>query len=914
MALQPTHDELVQRVRELEHAKIETQNMQEDLAAIFSMALDMICIADINTGAFLKVNPAFTEILGYSEKELLGKSFFDFIHPDDIAPTNAVVEQKLHLGKKVVDFENRFRCKDHSYRWLSWVSHPIVEKGITYAIARDVNQMKAIELKLRESEKRYKSLFDGTNDGICLYEIVFDQGTPVDYRILDINAQYEAMTGISKKDAVGALATDLYKTDRAPYLDAYAKVVETGKPITFETFFSPMNKHFLISVFSPEKSRFVTVFQNVTERKEAEEELIQSRAHLRLLLNTLPDLVWLKDPEGIYLSCNRQFERFFGAKETDIVGKTDYDFVEKALGDFFREHDLKAMALDGPSVNEEWLTFASDQHHGLFETIKTPMRDDKGKLIGVLGIAREITARRAVEDALKLSEKRYKSAQKIGLVGNWEYDLISETFWGSDQAKRIYGFEPESNRFTVDEVENCIPERERVHQALVDLIEKRKPYHIEFEIHPIATHEKRMVRSIAELIKDDQGKPLKVIGVVQDITKEKEAQEEKLQLEQQLRQTQKMEAIGRLAGGIAHDFNNMLSIILGNVELMLDEVDSSHVMFESVIQIQKAAQRSADLTRQLLAFARKQILSPKSLNLNEAIEGSLEMLKRLIGEDIHLSWYPKSHLWSVRIDPSQIDQLFVNLCVNARDAINDVGIITIETDNVHIDEAYCRKHRGFKSGNYVMVELSDNGCGVRKEDLKNIFEPFFTTKAIGKGTGLGLATVYGIVKQNKGFINVYSEPGQGTTFRIYFPRESEENDKQKRHSVQKQSQGGHETILLVEDEGAILRMTHKMLERLGYDVLPARTPAEAIHICTTLERDIHLLLTDVVMPLMNGRELFARLTGIRPKMKVLFMSGYTANIMTQRGILESGRHFINKPFSKDGLAAKLRAVLDEVDQ
>lgn len=924
MSLKPTYDELLKLVQTLEQGEIEHRKLiallslhlsqsggaEEDFAAIFSMALDMICIADIHTAAFLKVNPAFTEILGYSESELLEKPFYDFIHPDDIASTNTVVEQKLRMGNKVIDFENRYRCKDGSYRWLSWVSHPIPEKGKTYAIARDITEMKKTETRLRESEKRYRRLFDATNDGIALHELVFENDLPVDYRILDINPQYEIVTGVRKKDAIGTLATDLYKTDQAPYLDIYVDVTTTGDPNTFETFFPPMSKYFLITVFSPEKNRFATVFQDITERKKAEQELVQSRAQLRLLINTIPDLVWVKDPEGVYIACNKKFERFFGATETEIVGRTDYDFVDKALADFFRQHDRNAIDQDKPSVNEEWLTFASDQHHGLFETIKTPMRDPNGKLIGVLGIAREITERKLTEQALKLSEQRYKSAQKIGLVGNWEYDLESETFWGSEQAKRIYGFDPESTRFTVDEVENCIPEREWVHQSLIDLIEEGKPYHLEFEIHPVSGPEKRMIRSIAKLVKDEQGTPLKVNGVVQDITNEKKAEKEKQELERQLRQAQKLEAIGRLAGGIAHDFNNMLSIILGNVEFLLEDMHTLNPMFENIREIQKAAQRSADLTRQLLAFARKQIVSPIELNLNETIQGMLDMLKRLIGEDIHLSWHPKADLWPVKMDPSQVDQLFVNLCVNARDAISDVGEITIETDNVIFDSNYCEKHSGFKPGHFVSIGISDTGCGIDKEDLENVFEPFFTTKEMGEGTGLGLATVYGIVKQNSGFINVYSEPGQGTTFKIYLPKRVKELEHLKPVTPEESSQRGHETILVVEDEDAILRMTTRMLERLGYDVLPASTPNDAIRICETYKAEIHLLLTDVVMPLMNGRDLFGKLTHIRPTMKSLFMSGYTANVIAQRGILDKECHFINKPFSKHELSTKLRSIFD----
>ena len=402
-----------------------------------------------------------------------------------------------------------------------------------------------------------------------------------------------------------------------------------------------------------------------------------------------------------------------------------------------------------------------------------------------------------------------------------------------------------------------------------------------------------------------------VYAVGRDITGRKKAEEEKNELRSQLQQAQKMESVGRLAGGVAHDFNNMLSVILGYSELALEQTDPALQLHGALRKIMKAARHSADITRQLLAFARKQTVSPKVLDINRTVAGMTGMLRRFIGEDIDLVWLPGEAVWPVRMDPGQIDQILVNLCVNARDAIADVGKLTIETGKVEFDEAYCAHHYGFPPGEYVLLAVSDNGCGMDAETLRNVFEPFFTTKDSGKGTGLGLATIYGIVKQNNGFINVYSEPGQGTTFKIYLPRHRTEAECLPEKVMEPPAKSGHETILLVEDELAILEMTTMMLERLDYTVVAARTPSEAIHLAREYEGEIHLLATDVVMPGMNGWDLAESILSIHSNLRCLFMSGYTANIIAHHGVLEEDVNFIQKPFSKEQLGAKVREALDK---
>lgn len=383
-----------------------------------------------------------------------------------------------------------------------------------------------------------------------------------------------------------------------------------------------------------------------------------------------------------------------------------------------------------------------------------------------------------------------------------------------------------------------------------------------------------------------------------------------MELEGQLVQAAKMESVGRLAGGVAHDFNNMLGVILGHAELALEQLDRTHPVFNDLVEIRQAAERSANLTRQLLAFARKQTVTPKPLDLNKTIEGMLQMLKRLIGENIELIWKPGDLSDLLLIDPSQVDQILANLCVNARDSIRDMGKVTIETGAVSFDEAYCNDHTDHLPGSFVMLSVSDTGCGMSAETLDCIFEPFFTTKEPGMGTGLGLATVYGIVRQNNGFIRVCSEPGRGSTFNIHLPRYRATTTSTPENPGARSPEPAQETVLLVEDEPGILSMITMMLKKQGYTVLPASNPSEAILIAKNYGGRIDLLLTDVVMPEMNGRDLAKTLTDSRPNLKRLFMSGYTADVIAPHGVLDRGVHFIQKPFSMKNLAIKLREVLE----
>lgn len=389
---------------------------------------------------------------------------------------------------------------------------------------------------------------------------------------------------------------------------------------------------------------------------------------------------------------------------------------------------------------------------------------------------------------------------------------------------------------------------------------------------------------------------------------QKASEQERQRLEDQLLQAQKLESVGRLAGGVAHDYNNMLAVTLINLELLKRQIDPDSPQRELLNEIEKASLRSRDITRQLLAFSRKQVIEPVLIDLNKAIEQTLKALSHLIGEDIQIRFIPQSELWTIRMDPSQFDQILVNLAVNARDAMPDGGMLTIETTTVRLDSGFCLKHAEFKPGDYVMLAVTDNGVGMTTETLSHIFEPFFTTKEIGKGTGLGLATVFGIVKQHEGYVDVYSEPDRGTMFKLYFPRADEEDAPARKMSQQVRS-GKKGTILLVEDDVLLRKSITSMLKALEHNVLVADNPLSALSLLNEYSHSIDLLLTDVVMPGMNGKELQLKAEELRPGIRTLFMSGYTANVIAHRGVLDKGVHFIQKPFASNSLNEKISEIL-----
>jgi PAS domain S-box-containing protein len=524
-------------------------------------------------------------------------------------------------------------------------------------------------------------------------------------------------------------------------------------------------------------------------------------------------------------------------------------------------------------------------------------------LLWIQRLRREIHKRRVVEAALAKSESLLRQAQEVSGVGGWELDLQSRRFTWTEETARIHGVPPGQGPQDVETVlAFYAPEdRSRVGEAVRGAMERGEPYDLEARMVSGAGRT-IWVRSVGRAERDGRG-VTRVYGSLMDITARKA-------LEARYLQAQKMDVIGRLAGGIAHDFNNMLQVIASYTELAIAKTPEGPPVRGHLLEIRKAAARSAALTRQLLAFARKQVAAPRPVALNETVEGMLGMLRQLIGEDIALSWRPGPGLWRVKIDPAQLDQVLANLAVNARDAIRGSGTLTVSTANVALDDSFCVLHGECLPGEYVLLTVSDTGCGMTEETLSHVFEPFFTTKDVGKGTGLGTATVYGIITQNNGFTDVSSAPGAGTTFRIYLPRYAEAAPAEGRApGAQALPPPGTETILLVEDEPAILSLGREMLESLGYTVLLAERPGRALRVAAEHRGEIHLLITDVVMPEMSGSELEERIRALRPGARCLLISGYAADVLARRGLEENGIRLLHKPFTLEQLARAVRESL-----
>jgi PAS domain S-box-containing protein len=525
-------------------------------------------------------------------------------------------------------------------------------------------------------------------------------------------------------------------------------------------------------------------------------------------------------------------------------------------------------------------------------------------------LTRENLERRQVEQNLKQSEAQLARAQQIARMGSWEWDIAQNKVTWSEETARLYGF---TNEDLGSHMERCLErvhpqDVEKVRESLAAVVRTGQPFASDHRVQ-IPDGTERFLHGLGEVIRNDQGKPIRIIGTVQDVTEARRAAQALQRSEEQLRQSQKMEAVGRLAGGVAHDFNNLLTVINGYSGMTLQRMDKANPLRKNAEQIQLAAERAAALTGQLLAFSRKQVLQPRVLQLNDIVSGLEKMLRRLIGEDIEFATVFDPALGNVKADPGQIEQVIINMAVNARDAMPQGGKLTISTANVSLDQASNFRNRSLQVGEYVMLAISDTGVGMTKEVQTHLFEPFYTTKGVGRGTGLGLATCYGIVNQSDGDIRVYSEPNRGTIFKIYLPRVDAPVTVKANDPTPDVLPAGTESILVVEDDAAVRKLALELLDECGYCVQEACDGAEALRVIDTAPA-FDLIITDVIMPCMSGRELFDKVKVTAPQTQVLFMSGYTDDALAQHGVLEPGLWFIEKPFSPARLARKVREVFD----
>ncbi len=672
------------------------------------------------------------------------------------------------------------------------------------------------------------------------------------------------------------------------------------------------------------------VIQDITEQKLVESSLRESEANLKAIFASVPVGMLLLDEEKIIISSNDVILKLVSKEYGQIIqhrcgnglGCLNSLKDERGCGyspacaDCHLRKGIEQVLQLNSSINGlemQYTIFINGNNQSLWLNVSAePVLINNRKHVVVA--IHNITQRKQAEE--ELLESRYRLQTLTGNLPNTVlYQLVLDTK-GFRQFTYINDAVCRINEVTVEEVmaDSNVLYSQVLPEYLPGLLAaenkaslENTTFHYEFQclLPSGKTPWFELTTSIRTL---PNGYAISE-GVQMDITERKQAEAEKAKLEDQLQQAQKMESVGRLAGGVAHDFNNMLQVILGNAYLAMLEVPEDSSVWKYLTEIDESAHRSTVLTRQLLAFARKQTIMPVVADLNEIVAGILKMLKRLIGEDINLKWIPRTDVYSIKVDPSQIDQILANLCVNARDAITDIGEITIETGNRIFDKDYCADHAGYIPGEYVSLSVSDNGCGMDKETQEHIFEPFFTTKAVGEGTGLGLSSVYGAVKQNDGYINVYSEKDMGTTFTIYLPRHAGRKIETQMEGIDNINLRGQETVLVVEDESSMLALVTKMFESQGYNTLSANTPGEAIRMAEEYTGEIDMLMTDVVMPNMNGNNLSKHLLMSHPNLKCLFMSGYTADVIANHGVLDQGMYFIQKPFSMFDLTTKVREVL-----
>ncbi len=911
MAAKPTYAELENRIQKMEdentqlrETEILLHQSRAELAEIFSLSSDMICIADIKTATFIKINPAFKDTLGYADKELLGRSFLDFIHPDDITPTIEITQKKLNAGEKIVNFENRYRCSDGTIRWLEWSSQPVPERrDATYAVAHDVTKRHYIEEALQESETFVRTVMDNLPIGLAVSSV----DPNVTFKYMNDNFLRCYRTTRADLSIPDGFWTAVYENPefreeiRKKCLDDIttgdpARMIWEDVPITRK---GEETTHITtMTTPIPGKDFMISTVWDVTARKKAEDALKETT---RLLEETQAIAKlggWSHDVASGRGMWTDVVFRIHGMEP----GGEPLD-IEAALACYVPAHRpliekaFRQAVLHGVPFDLELQLIQKDGTPVWIRTIGHPVVET-GRVVRVTGYFMDITHRKEAELTLRKYERIVSTSLDIMAMVNTDYvyEAVNESF--------LRGLNKPNNEVvghTVAEVMGAarFQKEFKPHfdQAFTGQIVKHR-HLLEIPGSGIRI----MSASLFPMI-NEKGDVEAAVVNVRDITETKK-------LEEQLMQSQKIESIGRLAGGVAHDLNNLLTPILAYSEMLTDSFGFNDNRKHKIEQIFRAGLKARDLVQQLLAFSRKQTLAYKPVDMNKVVSGFGKLLRHTIREDIDIDIILSSDVETVMADIGQVEQVIMNLAVNAADAMPEGGVLTIETLPVELDKNYAAAHQGVEPGQYVMLAVSDTGYGMDDTIREHLFEPFFSTKG-EQGTGLGLATVYGIVKQHKGNIWVYSEPGNGTTFKIYLPVcEGAPVEEVIGQTVSNEFEGS-ETILLVEDNEIVRELGHAILKGRGYTVLVAASGEEALSLMSSHEGPVQLLLTDLIMPGMNGKELFTRAVQTQPDLKVLYMSGYTDNVIVHHGVLDEGVQFIQKPFTINGLVTKVREVLTQ---
>ena len=850
----------------------------------------------------------WTEFTGKTAEQTRGAEEVALLfHPDDVPAFRATVGPAWARGE-AHEVVARWRRHDGEYRWTSSRAVPVKDENgavvMWIGTTADVHEQRLAAEELGRSREEYRLLVETNPALICRFR---PDGT-----LTFVNDTYCAVFGKSREELVGSRFLPLVPPEdhpvvgrmlaalspgMGPYVHEHRVVVAGG--VRWQRW---TNLHIAGRTADAE---YQAVGVDVTDRRRAEEAAVESERRLRAILDAEPECVKLIDADGRLLEMNPAGLAMIEAESAgEVVGREMCDLVHPEHRAAFAELNRRVLAGE-----TGWLEFRVTGLRGAdrwLETHATPLRDRDGRVVAVLGVTRDVTGKKKLEERVEAAhhmlemvldhvpqgvfwkdqESRYLGCNSVvarafglagpgAIVGLTDYDLP--------------GLRPEQADFFIRK------DREVVESGRAILGIEEPATLADGSVIWMETNKIPM--------RDSRGEIVGVLGTWQDVTDRKK-------LEDQLRQSQKMEAVGQLAGGVAHDFNNLLTVINGYADLLLTRVPSEEPMYHELEQVRNAGERAAGLTRQLLAFSRRTVVEPKVLDLNAVVWESETMLRRLIGEDVELVVRGAPGLHRIKADPGQVGQVLLNLALNARDAMPRGGKLTISTRNVGVDEASTARRPEVKPGDYAVLSVSDTGTGMAPEVLARIFEPFFTTKGVGRGTGLGLAVVHGIVQQSGGHIDVETESGRGTTFRLYFPVIEEEAGPLSRLIKRKTASPGTETVLFVEDEEGVRRVGELALRGHGYTVLSAAGPAEALRMFEDRRGGLALLVTDVVMPDMSGPQLADALRAKHPQMKVLFISGYTADAVLRHGILEGATNFLHKPFSPVALANKVREILD----
>lgn len=900
--------------QEAERLKAEEtiKNAELKFRTLFDTASDGILVAQSSDKKFSLANKKICQMTGYTEKEILTLGIQD-IHPEEAIPYAMDIFDKLSRKEILSAQELPVLRKDKTVFFADVSASPIIIEGKEYlaGMFRDITERKRAEAKIRENEARLRGITANIPGVIYQFYVKEDGGYGISYA----GERLQEIFGItgSLNDLLPLFISHIHQEDADRFLDSLWKAVEAFKQWDFEGRFIKPSREIIwfhgLSTPTRKKDRIVFdgLLLDITDRKKIEQELQDWMRRYELIVTASGQVVYEYMISTGQITWGASIEKVLGYKPEESCG----GFIqwEELLHPDDREATLASLH-DAEKACSYWDAQYRMRHkQGGYVWLRDrgfflPGAD--GRAYCQLGMMEDITEqKKAGEEIQKLASIVRHSSELINLS-----DRDGKMLFLNAAGSAMLGIkQDEVGDFNIEDV---LPEhmREMVKTRLLPMLLETGTWEGELQYKNIKTGKLSDVYALIFTIADPVTKlPLYLANVSRDVSERKRVEEESMKLQEQLLQARKLEAVGVLAGGVAHDFNNILGVIIGYAELTMGEMSPGDPLRKNLDKILDAAQRSSNITRQLLAFARKQTIAPVLLNVNETVEAMLKMIRRLIGENIELTWHPAKSPCLVMMDPSQFDQLLLNLCVNARDAIGGIGKIIIEADAVLVDEGYSLSETDVMSGEYAQLSVSDNGHGMDKETRKHIFEPFFTTKSMGRGTGMGLSTVYGIIKQNKGFINVYSELGTGTTFKIYIPLSAGKSPAETNAIDQDIPCGQGETILLVEDDPMILEISATMLKNLGYAILFAGTPREALRIVSESVSPIHLLITDVVMPEMNGKDLAQRILAIRPQMKCLFMSGYTADIIANQGVLDEGVKFIPKPFTLRDLAEKVREAL-----